>query len=218
MRKTEFAIGEYYHVYNRGVDKRDVFLDGQDYARFLTSIIEFNRVDPIGSLFEKNLAEKRGLSPQKEGDLVPADPLVEVIAYCLNKNHYHLISKQLKDGGISKFMLKLSSGYSSYFNKKYERSGSLFQGPFKSIHINSNEYLLHLSAYVNCNCEVHKIAEAENYKWCSFPDYIGKSNGTLCNKEVILGQFKNLEEYREYAKINAEEMRNKKEMEKLLLE
>jgi len=77
--------------------------------------------------------------------------LVEIIVYCLNPNHYHIILRQVSEGGVSKFMLKLSSGYSSYFNKKNKRSGSLFQGRFKAVHIDSNEYLLYLSAYVNKN-------------------------------------------------------------------
>ena len=223
MRKTEFAIGEYYHICNRGVDKREVFLDEQDFVRFLTSVREFNRIDPIGSLYQKSFGDKQGEDLGSKSPIGLLEPkseqgLVEIVCYCLNPNHYHLILRQKAERGIEKFMHKVSMGYTNYFNKKYKRFGSLFQGPYKSIHINSNEYLLYLSAYVNCNSEIHKIAEAENYKWCSFPDYIGKRSGTLCNKEVILGQFKNLEEYQEYAKINVQEMRNKKEMEKLLLE
>ena len=219
MRKTEFANNEYYHIYNRGVDKREVFLDEGDYARFLTSMREFNRVDPIGSLYEKYLAEeKRGLSPHK-GDLVPTlTPLVEIVAYCLNPNHFHIILRQLSEGGISKFMLKLSSGYSSYFNKKYKRSGSLFQGPFKSIHIDSNEYLLHLSAYVNKNNFIHGY-NCDNWKYSSLLDYLGKRCGTLCNKEAILAQFdNNIEKYEEFLEANALYLKEKKESAKYLLE
>ncbi|MFA6974164.1 MAG: transposase [Parcubacteria group bacterium] len=221
MRKTQFANGEYYHIYNRGVDKRDVFLGEEYFERFLLSIQEFNRQDAIGSIYQNSFKQSEVVLGTKSpiGDLVPAtSPIVEIIAYCLNPNHFHFILKQLGDGGISKFMLKLSSGYTTYFNKKQKRSGSLFQGPFKSIHINSNEYLLYLSAYVNCNSEVHGIEEAEDYKWCSFLDYMGKRKGILCNKEMVLGQFKNNEEYREYAKTNALAMKDKKDMEKLVLE
>jgi putative transposase len=221
QRRTPFVNEEYYHVYNRGVDKRETFSDEEDYKRFLLGIKEFNRIDPIGSLYEKHLREKKrqGLSPHY-GDLVPTIPtvIVEIIAYCLNPNHFHLILKQVSDDGISKFMLKLGSGYTTYYNMKNDRSGSLFQGPFKSSHIDSNEYLLYVSAYVNCNSEVHKIAKAEDYEWCSFPEYIGKSKNNLCNKNIILGQFKDLKEYYNYAKINAQEMKFKKEAEKMMLE
>lgn len=219
MRKTEFANNEYYHIYNRGVDKREVFLDEEDYERFLTSMREFNRIDPIGSLYEKYLAEeKRGLSPHK-GDLVPTlTPLVEIVAYCLNPNHFHVILRQLSEGGISKFMLKLSSGYSSYFNKKYKRSGSLFQGPFKSIHIDSNEYLLYLSVYVNKNNFIHGYNTGD-WKYSSLLDYLEKRHGTLCNKEPILVQFdNNIEKYKEFLDNNALHLKEKKESAKYLLE
>lgn len=211
MRKTQFANGECYHICNRGVDKREVFSNSCDYVRFLLSLQEFNRPDTIGSIYENsfrnNLETK---SPSK-------DKLVEIIAYCLNPNHYHLILKQLRTNGIPIFMHKVGLGYSMYYNNKQKRSGSLFQGPFKSAHIDSNEYLLYVSAYVNCNSEIHKIHKADNYKWCSFPEYIKNQNG-LCNKKTILGQFKNKQKYIDFAKINAKEMKRKKEMAKLILE
>jgi putative transposase len=195
MRKIDFVIGEYYHIYNRGVDKRDVFLDENDYSRFLVSMREFNQVNPIGSIFEK---KEKGSSTSLEVEL---PKLVEVVCYCLNPNHPHLILKQLEYKGIEKFMHRLDTGYTKYFNRKNNRSGALFQGRYKAIYIDSNEYLLYLSAYVNCNSEVHKIANAENYKWCSFPDYIGKRDIKICEKNIILGQFGNFEEYKNMLKL-----------------
>ena len=214
MRKTALTNGEYYHIYNRGVDKRDVFMDEKDYVRFLTGMREFNCIEPIGSLYLVDKLRKKGLSPFKR-DLVP---LVAIIAYCLNPNHYHFILKQNIDKGISSFMHRISSGYSTYFNEKYKRSGALFQGTFKATHINSNELLLYLSAYVNCNSEVHGIAPAENYKWCSFLDFIDKRKGTLCKKDIILDQFKDGEEYKIIAVETAGDINKKREYEKFLLE
>jgi len=211
MRKIIFVNEECHHIFNRGVDKREVFLDAEDKARFLKSMQEFNRLDAIGSLYEESFREKNNLGVQ-----LPR--LVEIICYCLNPNHYHFVLKQLTDKGIEKFMQKLSTGYTNYFNKKYIRSGALFQGRYKSSHIDSNEYLLLVSAYVNCNSEVHKIAEADNYEWCSFPEYAGKIKHDLCDKEIILGQFDSPEGYFDFAKANALEMKNKKEAEKMLLE
>jgi len=126
--------------------------------------------------------------------------------------------KQNIERGISNFMLKAGSGYSTYFNEKYKRSGSLFQGPFKSAHIGSNELLLYSSAYVNCNSEVHGIAKAENYKWCSFPDYIGKRNGTLCAKEIILGQYKSSDDYKRTAIETAISIAERRRFGKFLIE
>jgi len=189
MRETKFVNGEYYHIYNRGVDKRKVFLDDKDYIRFIKSIREFNRPDPIGSLYEKEYKERKGLGPQLGTESL-SKPLVEFICYCFNPNHYHFLLRQLTNKGIEKFMHKLGSGYTTYFNKKHNRSGSLFQGKFKSIHIDSDEYLTWLSAYININPKLHNITNnLEKYSWSSYQDYTGKRLGALCNKDIILSQF-----------------------------
>jgi putative transposase len=219
MRKVEFANGEYYHIYNRGVEKRDIFVDDFDYLRFLQSMKEFNNISPIGSLYEKNFRDKKALKDTEcpIGHSV-SKALVEFIAHCLNPNHFHFIVKQIEDRGIEKFMHKLGMGYAKYFNHKNKRSGILFQGPFQSIHIDSNEYLLYLSAYVNKNHFIHNY-NTEDWKYSSLPDYIGKRNDALCNKEVILGQFdNNPKQYEKYLNDNAEYFKEKKEMEKYILE
>jgi putative transposase len=206
MRKTEFCVGEYYHIYNRGVEKRKIFLDDADYFRFLNSIKEFNNSLPAWKAHD--------LSSRGEAS---TDPYIEIIAYCINPNHFHLIVKQLRENGISIFMHKLGTGYSMYFNKKHKHSGVIFQGVFKSKHIGTNEYLLHLASYVNCNSEIHGICKAENYKWCSFPDYIRKRTSNLLGdslkKSIVIDQFRNVKEYKEFAKINAKEMKRKKDEE-----
>ena len=223
MRKTDFANGECYHVYNRGVDKRDVFLDEEDYARFLTSMREFNVINPIGSLYQKSFSEKQGEALGSKSPIGLLEPkaeqeLVEIVCYCLNPNHYHFILKQKIERGVEKFMHKVSMGYTNYFNKKYKRSGSLFQGPFKSIHIESNEYLLYLSAYVNKNNFIHGY-NLDDWKYSSLLDYLGKRSGKLCNKEIILGQFNNdVEQYSEFLEKNALYLKEKKEANKYLLE
>ena len=221
MRKTIFANGEYYHIYNRGVDKRSVFLNEKDYDRFLVCLQEFNRPDPIGSLYEKHIRDEKGSSTPMGVEL---PKLVEIIAYCLNSNHYHLILKQISEKGVEKFMHKVSTGYTNYFNRKCERSGALFQGRFKSIHVDSNEYLLYLSAYVNRNNFIHSYNSkgsstplGEEWKYCSAADYIGKRNGTLCNKSIILDQFKD-GEYEEFLDKNAQHLKEKKDFARYCLE
>ena len=232
MRKTIFANGEYYHIYNRGVDKREVFLNDDDYIRFIKSIKEYNDTKTYGRF------QNRGST----SGYFEVEPLIELVAYCLNPNHYHFILKQLEEGGVSKFMQKLSTSYTMYFNKKYDRSGALFQGRFKSIHIDTNEYLLHLSVYVNKNNFIHGYKNSgtkspigdlvpEFWQYSSYLDYIGKRDGKLCNNEVILGQFKNnqgstsgsfevepFDNYRDFMQKTALYFKDKKEMEKYLLE
>ncbi|OGY41527.1 MAG: hypothetical protein A2Y67_04320 [Candidatus Buchananbacteria bacterium RBG_13_39_9] len=220
MRKINFSNNEYYHIYNRGTDKRDIFLDEDDYLRFLLSLKEFNRLEPIGSLYEKNYQNKKaieqGSNPQLGIGSQADSLLVEIICYCLNPNHYHLILKQLCDNGISKFMHKISLGYTIYFNLKNERSGSLFQGKFKFTQITSFEHLLWLSVYVNTNAQIHGITDnAADYPWCSYPAYLGIKGDDICNKNVILNEFY---DYKAIAEDTAKFMKKKKEMEKYLME
>jgi len=195
-RKSFFAIGEHYHIYNRGVDKRITFTDEYDIRRFFQSMVEFNTVKPIGSLYENSFLQLGGETPKL------GEKLVNIIAYCLNPNHFHLILEQLVEGGISEFMKRLGGGYTGYFNKKYTRSGSLFQGVFKDVHIDTNEYLLHVSSYVNLNDRVHQLG-GETPKlvrsMSSWGEYTDKRIKGICEKDIILGQFKNIKEYKKFA-------------------
>ena len=222
MRKVKFQNNHYYHIYNRGVDKRDIFIDEKDYIRFLISMKEFNTLRQIGSLRRMNQIKReapRALSGQRPDSALGARDakLVEIIAYCLNPNHYHLLLKQNIAGGISKFMQKLGQGYTAYFNQKNNRTGSLVSSPFKSAIANS--YLLKLSCYINGNPEIHKISKAENYKWSSYVDYLGKRNGTLCNKDIILNEFNSIKEYKDLVNIEIKESKeNKKEVKNYILE
>ena len=148
LSREDFASGEFYHVYNRGTDKRDIFVDSNDLDRFYKSLIHFNAVEPVGSIYELSFSQENSK---------PAKPLVEIICYALNQNHYHLLLKQVSDRGIEKFIQRLGTGYTKYFNNKHKRNGVLFQGKFKSVHVDSNEYLLHLSIYINLNEHAHKL-------------------------------------------------------------
>lgn len=192
MRKFKFTNGEYYHVYNRGVDKREIFLDQYDFERFLQGMNEFNSVRPIGSIFE-NSFRKDSLSN-------PIAKLVDIASYCLNPNHFHMILRQRVDGGISEFMRRIGTGFTQRFNFRYKRNGVLFQGKFKAKHVDSNEYLLHLSAYVNLNNEVHKIKNDKKFR-SSWNEYslFGKHKNIICTPKIILDQFTNFNDYKVFA-------------------
>ncbi len=215
MRKTQFAEGEYYHVYNRGVDKRSIFNDQEDVERFLQCMEEFNVTEPIGSLYENSF--RRDQLGGRASKLIADEEdalLVEFIAYCLNPNHYHFVLKQIAERGIEKIMHKMGTGHTMFFNNKYERSGSLFQGRFKAIHIDSNEYLLHVSAYVNLNDRAHQLGGEtpklvrSRSSWGEYTD--AKTNG-ICEKEIVLGQFRNRDEYKEFALSSLESIIQRKE-------
>ena len=210
MRKTSFAEGEFYHVYNRGVDKRDIFSEQYDLSRFLQSMREFNTLEPIGSIYEKTLLKiKFGSSTPK---------LVDVICYCLNPNHFHLILEQVEKNGISELMKRLGGGYTKYFNYHYKRSGALFQGKFKSVRIRTNAHLLYLSAYVNRNYFIHGYGNDSDWRYSSFLDYTKRDKSEICEMSVVLDKFKNKREYQDFIQKNALHMKEKKDDDKLLLE
>lgn len=178
---------------------------------------EFNAGKPIGSIYENSFLKKDQQIHQLGGE---TSKLVNFICHCLNPNHYHFILEQVLEDGIEKFMQRIGTGYTMYFNNKYKRMGSLFQGIFKSSHIDSNEYLLHASAYVNLNDRVHKIDEGLSLS--SWNEYINKSTSNFCSKDIILEQFKNSDEYRQFAESSLEDIlrrkKSEKELENLLLE
>ena len=221
MRRAKFVNGEHYHIYNRGVDKRKIFLNKHDHIRFLVSMREFNRLDPIGSLYEKNYRDKKKSSFQLEtGFRSVSKPIVEFVCYCFNPNHYHFILRQIRNKGIEKFMHKLGLGYTKYFNKKHNRSGSLFQGRFKSIHIDTDEYLTWLSAYININPRLHRVTNnLEKYLWSSYLDYTGLRQGTLCSKDIVLNQFTHKDyTYKNFINTCLPEMKSRKELHKYFIE
>ncbi len=211
-RKTPFITGEYYHIYNRGIDKRNIFSEQKDLNRFFQSMIEFNVTEPIGSIYENSFVKNSQLGG--ETSKLRKNKLVNIIAYCLNPNHYHFIVEQVADKGIEKFMHRLATGYTMYFNEKEKRSGSLFQGVFKSINVDNNEYLLHLSAYVNLNAKVHQLG-GETSKLVksvsSWEEYVGKNKNNICEKDIILDQFSNVGEYKKFASESLKTIRERKE-------
>lgn len=143
-RKIPFAVGEYYHIYNRGVDKRSIFSREQDYERFKKLIFFCNNKKPIKArdFAEVNFAEgtsKRGIT------------IIDIGAFCLMPNHFHMLIKEKIDGGVSNFMQKLLTAYTMYFNLRNSRSGALFESTFKSSHIDSDQYLKYMFAYIHLN-------------------------------------------------------------------
>ncbi len=146
-RNFSFSINEYYHIYNRGTDKRIIFLEPYDYSRFIILLHLCNSRIPVD--IEKFLRE--GRSFPELINIVIDDRLVHIGAYVLMPNHFHILVKEINENGISLFMKKLSTAYSMYFNKKYERSGNLFQGIFKAKHAEKDEYLKYLFAYIHLN-------------------------------------------------------------------
>ncbi|HEY4515195.1 MAG TPA: transposase [Candidatus Paceibacterota bacterium] len=168
-------------------------MNTQDSNRFVKSLTYFNSREPIGSIAEFDR------KTDSDEDKV-RKPLVKIIAFCLNPNHFHLILEQLEENGISRYMKSLLGGFTKYFNAIHRRSGCLLQGPYKAKHINDNNYLLHLSAYVNLNNRLHKIGNrVSDFVRSSWKEYTIGTSTELCNKDIVLEQFKSRDDYKKYA-------------------
>jgi len=190
---------ELFHVLNRGVDKRNIFMNDKDYFRFLHNMYEFNDIEisASSSAYRFKILGFASLKTEK-GD---REPLVDIHAFCLMPNHYHLLISPKVENGISRFMKKLNMGYANYFNLKYKRSGALFQGRYKSILVEDESHFLHLPYYIHMNpldlyspewrgYKIKNSAKAlgflENYKWSSYLDYIGIKNcSSVLNKNFL---------------------------------
>lgn len=188
MERPQFVNEEIYHIFNRGVEKRRIFLNAKDHLRFIHNLYEFNNENPAlnaGRLFQdtkRTQENDRGTSRKL---------LVEILCFCLMPNHYHILVKQRVDNGITEFMRKLGTGYTNYFNIKYQRVGPLLQGKFKAVHIKKENQLLYLPHYIHLNpldifmpewrdgkIKSHTVAlrHLDSYRWSSYWDYVGKKN------------------------------------------
>lgn len=176
MRKDPLITGLYYHIYNRGVDKRQIFMDNNDLDRFIKSAKEFNVIEPIGSI--KDLKLKK----QEDSDVRRPNPLVSIVCYCFNPNHFHFILKQEVDGGISEFFKRLQGGYTKYFNLIHKRNGVLFQGSFKSKLIVKEDYLLKIRPYVHLNYMIHDIPKEKMHLVISSEKEYDENNYIIVSK------------------------------------
>jgi len=178
---------DYWHIINRGVDKRTVFKEGKDFLRFIRSMYFFNDSKYMDS------TTQRDIRSGKTTLLCDRNMLVNIHTYCLMKNHYHMFLSAVDNekSNISLFMKKLNKGYSQAFNKKYNRSGALWQSKYKKIHINSDAHFQHIPTYIHCNPldewapewrqgqlndPGHAFEKLRSYRWSSFQDYIGIKN------------------------------------------
>lgn len=172
----------YYHIYNRGVEKRLIFQDREDYTKFLFLLkLYLSPVDELHKEFP--LLRPHIINNNLEGKL-------NLLAFCLMPNHFHLLIHQSQKDAITKFMRALITSYSMYFNKRYERVGSLFQGIFKAANVESDEYFLHLSRYIHLN-PLGRGASIDEFQWSSYLYYLGKKEALWLNTKTISDYFNN---------------------------
>lgn len=204
-RKFDFSVGEFYHIYNRGNNKSNIFLNDSDRKRFQKLLYLCNSEKPV--VFKTI----QGVPLDK---IERGRTIVSVGAYCLMSNHFHLLLREEKEGGISMYVEKLLTAYSMYFNKKTERTGKLFEGRFKATHADSDEYLKYLFSYIHLNpiktidskWKENKITDREkakqylaNYSYSSYIDYIGQGREecVILDKNAFPEYFDSIKEFSE---------------------
>lgn len=218
----DFINGEIYHLTLRAIDNNLLFKDINDYYRGVFSVYEFNNANPvtIQARRKARVAFKRFLQREMADRALSSiqsvfteedkrKKLVEVMAFCLMPNHVHLLIKQIDDGGISKFMQKIGGGYGGYFNRKYQRKGHVFMDRFEDVMIKSDIQLKIIFVYIHANplsliepgwkkIGIKNPEEAtkflEEYKWSSYPDYIGgRSFPSVTDREFLLEEMGGVE-------------------------
>jgi putative transposase len=168
----------WYHLYNRGNNKQQIFIDSQDYFFFIRLLKIYLspelKINPRTGLFRpENLSETVNLS-----------------CFCLMPNHYHLLVKQTDKNGITQLTQHVNSTYVMYFNKKYQKVGSLFEGKLKGVLIDSDTYLLHLSRYIHRNpINLLNSDPFDEYPYSSYPYYVGKKHASWIETKSILDYF-----------------------------
>lgn len=204
MRKEKITTGEYYHIYNRAVDKQAIFHDRFDYSRFLFLILYFQSEILFKNIFRYIISYiKSGVFsvPAKHTNEIIKLRSLELTLFCIMPNHFHIVVKQLKEEGVALYMHRVLGGYSKFFNHKYKRKGHLFEATYKVVHIENNIQLLYLSTYIHRNPRsISKWLGKESlYEWSSYQDCIDKNRfENLLNYSVIVGQFPTKKKYYQY--------------------
>jgi putative transposase len=197
MKKSRQGIapGEYYHVYNRGSNRAAIFTDKAERQRFLFNLLYLQ--SPVSF---RNVNRTAGKYDPVDG--FPVDPeiteeilknrYVELTAFCLMPNHFHLLVKELEEGGLATYMHRVAVGYAKYFGEKHEQNGHVFQGSYKSVPVKDNRQLLHLSAYIHKN--PHELSDWKGrefeYPWSSLQDFTTANRwGGLIVPDIIVEQF-----------------------------
>ena len=184
QRPIPLVAGEYYHLYNRGNNRQNIFFERENYLFFLRRVRKYL----VG---ETQTSQTSEVSKTSEA-------YTTIIAYCLMPNHFHLLVCP-RDDELSRRMQRFSISYTKAMNKRYDRVGSLFQGQFQTVLVDCNEYLLHLSRYFHLNpVEAGLVKQPEDWEFSSYRDYIGLRQGTLPMPDIVLSQFPTPRAYQEF--------------------
>ena len=205
MRIVPIITGQYYHIYNRGNNKQKIFFDKRDYARMLFLILYFQSPAVTFKNIDRHVSYflKHGVFPvnELETQKVIKNRAVELVVFTQMPNHLHLLASEVTEGGIADYMQRIGTSFTKYSNKKYDRCGHTFQGPYQYKHIKDDNQLCYTSAYIHRNQrELREWRDKEHlYPWSSFQDYAAKNRwGELLKNDMVMERFKDGQEYKEF--------------------
>lgn len=182
----------FYHIYNRGVEKRDIFLDSQDYSVFLgylKTYLEPKDNKKLQQTIDSNEVDFREKDKAiKQLRLNNFTNEIDLLCYALMPNHFHLLIKQNSAHTIDRFINSLATRYAMYFNRKYKRVGVLFQGVYKAVLVDSDNYLLHLTKYIHLNSSKNSN---DSSLPTSLPEFLGKRTTNWVKPNFVLNYFSN---------------------------
>lgn len=218
-RELRFVTDEIYHALNHGIDPFQTFTNEGDYRRALLTL-EFYRLVTPPMRLSQLLSLEKSSQEQILRNIKQEERRVDILSFCFMPNHFHLLLRQKKDRGVSKFMSDFQNSYTRFFNTKHERKGPLFLRPFKAVRIHTEEQLLHVSRYQHLNAYsvtiVRSFEQLERYPWSSLSEYLGLTNRDLCEKETVLSQFKDIDSYKSFIFDQADYQRNLEEIKHLI--
>ncbi len=199
-RKIVFRNGEIYHVFNRGLDRRNIFTTTREFER-IKQLIKFYRHKKTPSRFSQVMQQPKDIRKNLLENLYKSEKLVDVLAFCLMPNHFHFLLRQNSENGLTKFVANATNAYTKYFNTRYKRVGPILEGVFKAVLVETDEQLIHLSRYIHLNPVVSSIIEENQlnkYSWSSYPEYLSLSEDGIVEKAIILAMFKSVKDYQKY--------------------
>jgi len=193
-RAQVLVTGQIYHVFNRGIDHRPTFVGRRELGRGkeLINFYQFQNLPVRYSVFQFWSIEKQLAFFQSQRE--KGKHLVDIIAYCLMPNHFHILLRQSVEGGISRYLSNFQNSYTRYYNTRKRRVGPLFLDQFKAVRIENDEQLFHVSRYIHLNpltsYVVKAVEELTNYQWSSLPEYLGNKGDEVLDTKIILTAFK----------------------------
>jgi putative transposase len=199
-REISLVTQNYYHIFNRGVAKQTIFTSSADYKQALLDLNYYHYQKPPLKLSRLKRFKKDRYNEIWNKTSSNNNKLVEIISYVFMPNHWHILVRQEMDNGIAIFISKFSNSYTRYFNTKHNRVGPLFQGSFKSVLIDSDEQLLHVSRYIYLNPVVSGLIikqELPGYPWSSYP-MIFNPRQNIIDPSPLLNLFKNPLDYKNF--------------------